>query len=72
MNVKISVGSITLAFIVLKLCNVIAWSWWWVFSPLWISGIMWLALFAFLWAVSEPEKKVNHQPYRQRWKLEDE
>ena len=23
-------------FIVLKLCKVIDWSWWWVFSPLWI------------------------------------
>ena len=25
-----------LAFIVLKLCNVITWSWWWVLSPIWI------------------------------------
>lgn len=24
------------AFVVLKLCNVIEWSWWWVISPLWI------------------------------------
>ena len=23
-------------FIVLKLCKVITWSWWWVLSPLWI------------------------------------
>ena len=23
-------------FIALKLCGVIAWSWWWVLSPLWI------------------------------------
>jgi hypothetical protein len=28
------------AFIVLKLTGVIAWSWWWVLSPLWISGIL--------------------------------
>lgn len=28
---------LTIAFIVLKLTNVIAWSWWWVLSPLWIS-----------------------------------
>lgn len=27
-------------FIVLKLTGVIAWSWWWVLSPLWISGIL--------------------------------
>ncbi len=35
------VGDITLslllvAFVVLKLCGVIDWSWWWVLSPLWI------------------------------------
>ncbi len=27
---------LAIAFIVLKLCNVIAWSWWWVLAPLWI------------------------------------
>lgn len=26
-----------LAFIVLKLCKVITWSWWWVLAPLWGS-----------------------------------
>lgn len=30
------VSLLTIAFIVLKLCNVIDWSWWWVLSPLWI------------------------------------
>ena len=25
-----------IAFIVLKLCNVITWSWWWVLAPFWI------------------------------------
>jgi len=29
-----------LVFIVLKLCNVINWSWWWVTSPFWISAII--------------------------------
>lgn len=28
---------LTIAFIVLKLCGVIAWSWLWVLAPLWIS-----------------------------------
>ena len=32
------------AFIVLKLCGVIAWSWWWVLSPLWIPAALFLAL----------------------------
>lgn len=29
-------GLLAIAFIVLKLCGVIAWSWLWVLSPLWI------------------------------------
>ena len=29
-------GLLTIAFIVLKLCKVIEWSWLWVLSPLWI------------------------------------
>jgi ABC-type nickel/cobalt efflux system permease component RcnA len=30
-------GLLTIAFIVLKLCKVISWSWVWVLAPLWIS-----------------------------------
>lgn len=30
-------GLLTIVFIVLKLTGYIAWSWWWVLSPLWIS-----------------------------------
>ena len=38
-------GLLTIVFIVLKLCGVIAWSWWWVLlSPLWISTILWVVL----------------------------
>jgi membrane protein YdbS with pleckstrin-like domain len=40
-KISIKTGGFTtllaIAFIVLKLCNVISWSWWWVLSPLWIS-----------------------------------
>lgn len=28
--------SLFLIFLVLKLCGVIGWSWWWVCAPLWI------------------------------------
>ena len=31
------VGLLTIVFITLNLKHVIAWSWWWVLSPLWIS-----------------------------------
>jgi len=29
-------GLLFVVFLVLKLCGVIAWSWWWVTAPLWI------------------------------------
>lgn len=31
------VGALAIVFIVLKLLDVITWSWWWVLSPIWIS-----------------------------------
>lgn len=34
------VGVLTIAFIVLKLCHVIKWSWVWVLAPLWISALL--------------------------------
>ena len=34
-------GTLTIVFIVLKLCGLITWSWTWVLSPLWISAILW-------------------------------
>lgn len=30
-------GALTIAFIVLKLCHIIEWSWIWVLAPLWIT-----------------------------------
>ena len=42
-------GLLTIAFIVLKLCHVIDWSWWWVLSPLWISvGLIFFLLLIIL------------------------
>jgi hypothetical protein len=41
------VGLLTIAFVVLKLCKVIDWSWWWVLSPVWISAVL-LAAFFFV------------------------
>jgi len=41
LNIQMShVGLLTIAFVVLKLCKVIDWSWWWVLSPLWIGIIL--------------------------------
>ena len=40
-------GVLTIAFIVLKLCHVIEWSWWWVLSPIWIP----LSVLVLIWIV---------------------
>lgn len=37
-------GLLAIVFITLKLCGVIAWSWWWVLSPLWIPMLLVLAI----------------------------
>lgn len=36
-------GLLAIAFIVLKLCGVIGWSWWWVLAPLWIPAAVAIA-----------------------------
>jgi hypothetical protein len=39
-------GALTVAFVVLKLYGVVAWSWWWVLSPLWISFLLAVVIIA--------------------------
>ena len=39
------VGILTIVFITLKLTGYIAWSWWWVLSPLWITPIVVILIF---------------------------
>lgn len=48
-TIRISVSGLlstllTVAFIVLKLCKVIDWSWLWVLAPLWIPIVLALAI----------------------------
>lgn len=37
-------GLLQVAFIVLKLCKIIEWSWFWVLAPSWISFLLALLL----------------------------
>lgn len=39
---------LTIAFIVLKLCHVIEWSWLWVLSPLWIPFALVIVIAVFI------------------------
>ncbi len=57
-NTNKSVGSgisfttiLFLVFLILKLCNVISWSWWWVTAPLWIPLAAGLVIFIVIMAV---------------------
>lgn len=43
------VGLLTVAFIVLKLCKVISWSWLWVLAPAWIPLGTAIGLVLILW-----------------------
>lgn len=51
-----------LIFLVLKLCNVIDWSWWWVTSPLWISAIIIVLLFVGIFVYYYIEEKNFFRP----------
>lgn len=46
------VGLLTILFIGLKLTDHIAWSWWWVVSPVWISGALTVLLLLILGGVA--------------------
>lgn len=39
------VGLLTILFIGLKLTGYIAWSWWWVLSPIWITFLVVMLIF---------------------------
>lgn len=41
------VSLLAIVFIVLKLCNVITWSWWWVLAPIWIPFGVAMVLIVF-------------------------
>lgn len=44
-------GLLTVAFIVLKLLNVIDWKWIWVLSPLWITTAIVIIVLLVIWII---------------------
>lgn len=67
MEIKIGCGSgccflLFLVFLVLKLCNVISWSWWWVFAPILIPIYVTLfigVLIVILWLIVKNAEDIN-------------
>lgn len=41
-------GVLFVVFLVLKLCGVITWSWWWVTAPLWIPIALFLIVLTII------------------------
>lgn len=44
-------GLLTIVFVIAKITGYIDWSWWWVFSPLWISFLVVGTLFAVIYLI---------------------
>ena len=67
-KISVQIGSLptllTVAFVVLKLCNVITWSWWWVTSPLWIPLGLLLLIFIGMVIVTV----ISHRRFTKRKK----
>lgn len=54
------IGLLGIVFIVLKLCKVISWSWWWVLAPFWIPvGIGLVAVIGVLIWAAATERKIK-------------
>lgn len=59
-------GVLFIVFLVLKLTNVIDWSWWWVTCPLWAGGVIAIGAMVLLWvlelAYKAGKKSVEQKP----------
>jgi hypothetical protein len=57
MKIQIGIAPlIIIIFSVLKLTGVIAWSWWWVFSPVLIAGGLWIGAGLMLLLIANKER----------------
>lgn len=60
-------GLLAIVFITLKLCNVIAWSWWWVLSPIWISMGLVLGIIAIVGIIALIAALMSGTKKSKRW-----
>ena len=61
-------GALQVAFIALKLCKVINWSWFWVLSPLWISAVLLFVLIVILAVLERREQKAETERWKEYFK----
>lgn len=46
-------GILFVVFLILKLCKVITWSWWWVFAPIWIPFALGILITLICYIISK-------------------
>lgn len=61
-----AVGLLGVAFVVLKLCGIINWSWWWVTAPFWGGVALILAVLLVIGVVVLPAKAYSAHRRKQR------
>jgi len=54
-------GLLFLVFLVLKLCKVIDWSWWWITSPLWAPLAIAVIILPFYFCLKYLEEKEKNK-----------
>lgn len=69
-TIDLFITLLAVAFIVLKVANVIDWSWIWVLSPIWISCLVAIALIPFKikMTIKAEESKSYNKFFEQRLK----
>lgn len=61
-------GLLGIAFIILKLCKVIDWSWWWVTAPIWIPFAIGCILLPFYFKAKKKEIDEKYsRPTNSKW-----
>ncbi|MGM9531327.1 hypothetical protein [Intestinibacter sp.] len=63
-QLNIPLLGLTTLFVILKLANIIEWSWWWVLAPLWIPFSIWflaVLLMVLLLGVDTYNKIINRR-----------
>jgi hypothetical protein len=67
MEIKLEFGSfciiLTLIFVVAKLFKAIDWSWWWIFSPLWIPVALIIGFLIIMLIVAGIIAIIDHFKY---------
>ena len=60
-------GVLTIIFVVLKLVNVIHWSWLWVLSPLWINIALIIILIIIVSLINNRSENKQNRSNRLKW-----